>query len=165
MPDSYSGVLDSLLVSEALICTGGEDSALLSERAPMHMSELSSEPSCYAIPKTDEEIKRAREESVPKATRSDTAYCIRLWNDWAENRSKYTEEMVPSLNQLHDKGLLQCWLIRFILEIRSKKGTEYTPNTLHHIVCGIMRHLCGKPEIDFLMIWNLLTFVLHWTLR
>ena len=50
------------------------DSALLLERAPMCMSKLSSEPSHYAIPKTDEEIKRAREESIPKATRSNTAF-------------------------------------------------------------------------------------------
>lgn len=146
-----STVLDSLLGSESLTVQD-EDSTLLPKAAPVRMCELSKEQSRYAFPKTDEEIKRAREEGVPKTTRNDTAYCIRLWNDWAENRSKHTKEIVPSFNQLHDKGLLQCWLTRFVLEVRSKKGTEYTPNTLHHIVCGIMRHLrqnCGKPEIDF----------------
>lgn len=140
-----STVIDSLL-SEAL--SEDKNSTLLPEEAPMRMSEHSR----YALPKTDEEIKRAREESVPKTTRTDTAYCIRLWNDWAENRNKHTNETVPPFDQLHDKGILQCWLTRFILEVRSKKGTEYTPNTLHHIVCGIMRHLrqnCGKYEIDF----------------
>ena len=113
-----------------------------------HTCELSSR---YAIPITDEEIKRAHEESVPKATRTDTAYYVRLWSDWAENRSKHTKEIVPPFDQLHDKSLLQCWLTRFVLKVRSKKGTEYTPNTLHHIVCGIMRHLqqnCSRHEID-----------------
>ena len=76
---------------------------------------------------------RAREESVPKATRTDTAYRVRLWSDWAENRSKHTKEIVPPFDQLHDNSLLQCWLTRFVLEVR--KGTEYTPNKLYHIVC------------------------------
>ena len=51
-------------------------------------------------------------QSVPKTTRTDTAYCIRLWNDWAENRNKHTKEIVPAFDQLHDKSLLQCWLTR-----------------------------------------------------
>ena len=145
-----STVLDSLDTEP--LAMKDEDSTLLPEEAPTRMCEHSSKPSRYAFPKTDEEIKRAREESVPKTTRTDTAYCIRLWNDWAENRNKHTKEIVLSFDQLHDKSLLQCWLTRFVLEVRSKKGTEYTPNTLHHIVCGIMRHLrhnCNKPEIDF----------------
>ena len=39
----------------------------------------------------------------------------------------------------------------FVLEIRKKDGSEYVPNTLHHIVAGIMRHirLEGNPSIDF----------------
>ena len=32
---------------------------------------------------------------------------------------------------------LEC----FVLEIRKKDGAEYSPNSLHHIVCGIMRHV------------------------
>ena len=32
-----------------------------------------------------------------------------------------------------------------------KDGSEFTPNTLHHIICGLMRHLRGNghPAIDF----------------
>ena len=35
--------------------------------------------------------------------------------------------------------------------MRKKDGAEFPPNTLHHIVCGIMRHLRWKsnPSIDF----------------
>ena len=34
--------------------------------------------------------------------------------------------------------------------MRKTDGTEYPPNTVHHIVCGVMRHLrCTKPDIDF----------------
>ena len=39
---------------------------------------------------------------------------------------------------------------RFVLEVRKKDGTPYPPNSLHHIVCGIMRFIrqSGKPEVD-----------------
>lgn len=35
--------------------------------------------------------------------------------------------------------------------MRKKDGSEFPPNTLHHIVCGIMRYLRwnGHPKIDF----------------
>ena len=38
----------------------------------------------------------------------------------------------------------------FILEIR-KNGDEYPPNTLHHLVCGIIRFLrqSGQPQLHF----------------
>ena len=38
-----------------------------------------------------------------------------------------------------------------MLEARKKDGTEYPPDTLYHIVCGVMRFLRqnGKPEVDF----------------
>ena len=33
-----------------------------------------------------------------------------------------------------------------------KDGAEFFPNSLHHIVCGLMRHLHwnGHPDIDFI---------------
>ena len=42
-------------------------------------------------------------------------------------------------------------MTRFIPEVRKKNGEEYPPNTLHHLVCGIMRFLrqSGKPQLDF----------------
>lgn len=114
--------------------------------APAHPTS-----SRYAIPVTDEAVTRARIESVPRKTRDDSAYCVRLWQDWASNRLQVTNEKVPSLTELDKQGL-QYWLSRFVMEIRNKKGKEYAPSSLHHIVCGIMRHLrqnCGKSEIDF----------------
>ena len=46
---------------------------------------------------------------------------------------------------------LQQWMSRFVLEIRKKDGTPYHPESVYHIVCGIIRfvRLNGKPEVDF----------------
>ena len=49
----------------------------------------------YAKPVTDDEVTKARYESVPKKTREDSAYCVRLWEDWASNRQKVASVEVP----------------------------------------------------------------------
>ena len=38
-----------------------------------------------------------------------------------------------------------------MLEVRKKCGDVYPPNSLHHIVVGVMRHVqwSGQPSIDF----------------
>ena len=47
---------------------------------------------------------------------------------------------------------LQYWLIRFIHEVWQKSVLEYPPNTLHHIISGIMSHTRRnrrKQDVDF----------------
>lgn len=41
-------------------------------------------------------------------------------------------------------------LSSFIFEVRKQDGSEFPPDSLHHIVSGIQRFLLwnGKPEID-----------------
>ena len=39
------------------------------------------------------------------------------------------------------KEQMQIWLVRFVLEVRKKCGDVYPPNSLHHIVVGVMRHV------------------------
>ena len=49
-----------------------------------------------------------------------------------------------------DPQQLSYWLERFVLKIRTKNGSEYNPNSLHHFVCGILRHIrVANPAIDF----------------
>ena len=111
------------------------------------------ENECAGSVSTQEEIEKARVESIPKKTWEGTAYCVRLWLNWADYRTATTGIPVPSLAVLSATiADLQYWLIRFIHKIRKKNGSEYPPNTLHHIISGIkhhIRHDCGRSEVDF----------------
>ena len=126
----------------------------LPQPQPQPQSELQQlakpQKSRFGTPKTEGEILLARRESVPKRTRQDTAYCIRLWNEWSKYRCETSEVHIPLLMEM-DAYSLQYWMTRFILEVRKQNGDEYPPNTLHHLVCGIMRFLRqnGKPQLDF----------------
>ena len=45
---------------------------------------------------------------------------------------------------------LQYWLVRFVLEVRKQDGSEYPPQTLHHLCSGLVRYLRlhGHPALD-----------------
>ena len=117
--------------------------------------ESSSNPKQHAVssrfaePKTNSEVLEAQKNAVPKKTRQDTEYCIRVFESWRTNRNS-SGSSVASLEEI-DKQSLSYWLARFVLEARKVDGTEYPPNTLHHIVCGIMRHMRSTtmPGVDF----------------
>ena len=94
----------------------------------------------FAAPKTDQEIVDARVSGIPKKRQEDTQYCVKLWEEWCKYRQQNHYNCIPGLTELQPKDL-QHWLVRFILEVRKKDGSEFAPNTLHHICCGIMRYL------------------------
>ena len=99
----------------------------------------------FANPKSDEEVNNMRSTAVPKKTEADTKYCMRIWDAWRKERisrdeadSEADKQITPIIQM--DKEVMKHWLTLFILEVRKQNGTEYPPNTLHHIVCGIMRY-------------------------
>jgi len=106
---------------------------------------------CFAPPMSDSEVQQAKKFAVPRRTQKDTLWCISLWKEWSEARNSRVEEQIPSDICKLSNHLLQHWLSRFVLEVRKKYGMEYPPDTLYHIVCGIMRFLRqnGKPEVEF----------------
>ena len=68
----------------------------------------------FAEPKTDAEVSQARESAIPAKTRQDTAYCVRMWDEWASfrnGRPGTSTSYIPSLIQLaNDPPKLQYWL-------------------------------------------------------
>ena len=70
-----------------------------------------------------------RKAAVPRKTVEDTEWCLQVWKDWSEERNKRCVEQVPVYGQLCSVTgeTLSLWL-------------ENAANTLHHLVCGIMRH-------------------------
>jgi len=95
-------------------------------------------PTHFAPPMSDSEVQQAKKFAVPRRTQKDTLWCISLWKKWREARNSRSEEQIPSDICKLSNHLLQRWLSRFVLEVRKKDGMEYQPDTLYHIVCGIM---------------------------
>lgn len=117
-------------------------------------------------------------ESVPKKTRENNKWAVKLWKDWSMHRNTipdtYAENPsffpVPVEISMAIIENLQFWMPRFINEIRRKDGTDYSPNTLTNIAAGIQRYLrekCNRPAINFLkkMIQHLICSEKAWTLE
>ena len=120
---------------------------------PNQLTSSSLPPTCssrFARPKTNEEIDAEIEKRVPKRTKTDTKYCVNLWEQWRKSRQNQTDEQIDNIEALTNEKM-DYWLTRFILEVRKKDGSEYPPNTLYHITAGLMRYVRwnGKPQIDF----------------
>ncbi len=119
---------------------------------PQDLPTLRREEARFARPKTDAEVLQMRATAVPDKTRQDTAYCVQVWDAWSASRSDNSEaeRTIPLLLQLTTEEL-QFWLTRFVLEARKKDGSKYPPNSLHHLVCSLMRHIRqnGRPSTDF----------------
>ena len=94
----------------------------------------------FAPPKTNADIERGRIDSVPKKTQQDTKYCCKLWDSWREYRQSIAPENIPLLRDMTTEEI-NHWLSRFVVEARKTDGSEYPPNTLHHIVAGLQRYL------------------------
>ncbi|XP_065915625.1 uncharacterized protein KIAA1958-like [Dysidea avara] len=87
-----------------------------------------------------ENIEQAIQSAVPESTRKDTKYCVSMWDEWVVARAKSTGTIIPYLKDITIPEL-NHWICYFILEVRKKDGTEFPPNTLHHICCGVLRYL------------------------
>ena len=115
---------------------------------PCKVSSLLPHPVSLGLLYAAQQVLEARDKGVPEKTRKDTLYCCRVWEAWRDNRNS-TGSNIPQLLEM-DKKTQVHWLTRFVLKMRKVDGSEYPPNTLYHIVCGIMRYVRGSiPEIDF----------------
>ena len=101
----------------------------------------------FAIPKSEEEVQQARKARIPKKTQTDTKYCVDIWKNWSIYRNSVvnTEQVNEDITALDNNGI-QYWMSQFVLEVWKKDGSEYPPNTLHHICCGILRHIREKVK-------------------
>ena len=141
----FDEMFDSLVASDDVF-----DQGQRTERKPTVSTNSTTKPQQRFAPVvSDSDLVKARQLAIPKCTREDTSYCIRVWEEWAKSRPEHGVQMQPLLSM--DTASLQYWLTHFILEVRKQNGLEYPPNTLHHLVCGIMRFLRqnGRPEVDF----------------
>ena len=89
---------------------------------------------------SEEEILRAREAGIPHNTNKDTKYCVSVWEAWKKERQESCGMVIPQLKDM-TTAQLSKWMTHFVLEARKKDGTVYPPNSLHHLVAGLMRYL------------------------
>jgi len=78
----------------------------------------------------DEELQKRKASQIPQNTWTNTSWAVRLWFEWAEERndlieiigdSKTIPQVDPVILNIIDKGELNYWLSKFVVEVRKKK--------------------------------------------
>ena len=109
--------------------------------SPALLVPTSSSRNCkFAASKTDEDISRERLQGVPLKTQEDTKYCVSVWKEWCAHQAETYGDSIPALEDISISEF-QHWLICFILEVRKRDGTEFTPQSLYHLCTGLQRFL------------------------
>ena len=103
----------------------------------------SAKTSRFQFASDDDDFEELSRGYVPQNTSADTQKCLKLFNEWAEERNKrFPQQKVPQNIILSDNlGDLCQWLCRFSTKIRKKDGTRYPPRTIHHYLMGIQRYI------------------------
>ena len=130
--------------------TSGQEIA--AKRASPTPALASSKKGRFADPKSDDEVKTARERAIPEKTRQNTLWCVNQWSNWVQYRRQQhtspTHSLPDNFREMSDEEL-NYWVPRFILEARKRDGACYPPESLYQLVCGLQRYLHqnGRPEV------------------
>ncbi|CAB3981094.1 Hypothetical predicted protein [Paramuricea clavata] len=104
---------------------------------------------------SDEELQKMKKTRIPLNTKRNTAWAVRVWKEWAEERNSKTpanKKVGLDICKVSDVEL-RHWLAKFVVEVRKKatKGECYPPNTLYQLCCALLRYLRnnGRPALNF----------------
>lgn len=165
LPDDLES-LDLLSQASALLSDGDDFDEILSQIPPVEsfdqyltpqsrkLNEITNQKR-FRDPVNEKEIKSSQKAAVPKNTVKNTNWSTNVWKDWSKSRwarfPTHPSECPPHLYILaSNPDHLNHWMTRFVLEARRLDGKPYPPNTLHQLVCGILRYIRElKPSVDF----------------
>lgn len=104
----------------------------------------------FSAPVGDGELQEYIKQGVPKNTRQQTAWVVKVWKSWRDNRFEATGVEVPELLEMSKEDMSK-WISKFLLEVRRVDGNNYTGETLYQMLCGLLRYLRinGREQIDF----------------
>lgn len=83
----------------------------------------------------DEDVNRLIDDQKSVNTQRNTKWA----ESWRQTRNKTGHE-IPALCGM-TVGQMDTYLCRFVIEVRKRNGDKYPPNSLYHIMCGLLRKL------------------------
>ena len=104
----------------------------------------------------DDDFQERKKGFVPENTDMDTKKCIRLFEEWARQRSdRYPNEPVPAnILEGKDRASLCNWLCKFSAEIRKVDDTNFPPKSIQHYLVGVQRFVRTKDDCEKLNIFT-----------
>ena len=98
--ESFPDILDAHIEALSLACSQQyeeEEEEQASKRMKLDSTTGSSSKWPFAVPKSEEEIAKAKLSAVPEKTLADTKYCIGVWNQWCDHRHAVHGDIIPPI--------------------------------------------------------------------
>lgn len=127
-------------VLDSSVATGHSASATPPVKPATHLGEK------FHPPKADDELKHAINDAVPASTNKKTEWACNLFEKWRQHRNNLAafqtnlSNIGVPLAEMSDDELNYC-ISRFIWEVKKQDCTDFPPQTLYEIVCGLQRKL------------------------
>ena len=103
----------------------------------------------FAKPLSETQMTDLKKGPVVPNTEKSTAWVLRTFNDWHNERNKQsaTGDICPlDLLEKPEAEKLNFWLSRFDVEARHKDGEPYPARTLYLLLAGLLRYGCSKSK-------------------
>ena len=120
----------------------------------------------FRKPKNVEEERNLIENAIPKSTRAETKWSVKVlveWQNGRENKNPAIEPCAFTTDKSKVQRLdtdnataesLNFWLIKFVEELCKENGERYPARSLYSIVCGIQRFLEDVNGVDAVRIMD-----------
>ena len=97
------------------------------------------------VPSSDELVVLPQFE-VPRNTARNTQWAVKVFISWAEENNTENEVQCPTelLETVTDPEKLGRWLSKFLVSARNRQGNNYTPQSVHCILSGLLRHIRAR---------------------
>lgn len=76
---------------------------------------------------------------IPKNTKKNDRWALSAFQDWMKARNSKASNCPEDILKSNDAKCLSKWLCLFTIEVRKKDGSQYTPATIHMLLCGLQR--------------------------
>ena len=93
---------------------------------------------------TEDEILAKIKGAVPRTTKRSTEWAVSVWREWRDSKRLASDSEYPPELDFITNQEVNRWLARFVFEVRTQKGEEYSGESLYGLCSGIQRYIRGK---------------------
>lgn len=106
----------------------------------------------FGNPTTNAEIESIRKSGVPVKTKMNTNWAINVWNSWAKERvcveeAEKDHELCNNFVDMKVEAMV-FWLPKFVIEVRKEDTTQYPPDSIYSLICGLQRCLKNNDRAE-----------------
>ena len=102
----------------------------------------------FGAVRSSDELALLSQIEVLRNTKRSTQWAVKVFNSWVEESNVENELQYPIhlLEMVTDPGKLGRWLSQFQVSARNRQGNDYTPQSIHCILSGLLWYIRAQNQ-------------------